>query len=205
MAGPLTRSLRDLDPQSCPDSYRSFLDILKAGGAAAYPTETMYGLGMIGPDPLNEAHLNRMKGRGPTSPLIYLTDSWERCMRFCSDPGGYGHTLATRFWPGPLTIVLPARKGPGSLGFRHPDLPAVVRWVRDLDSPISSTSANHTGKPPALTEHELLSAFGRDLDTIVFDGDFTAHGPPSTIVRVEQNGWSILREGSISEAMLRGP
>ncbi|NNE10105.1 MAG: L-threonylcarbamoyladenylate synthase [Gemmatimonadetes bacterium] len=191
-----------LDPRSSPDAYEEFLAVLRRGGAIAYPAETMYGLGAIGPDRENEARLNRMKRRDPASPLIYLTDGWLRCASLCADPRGAGRALAERFWPGPLTIVLPRSDGNGTVAFRQPALPFVHRWIRDLDSLLSSTSANRSGEPPAFTERSVLHSFETELDAIVLDGDFTPRGAPSTIVRIEKSGYTILREGSIPEAQI---
>lgn len=203
MGLPLTRSLSAIDPRSFPDAYEEFLSVLRSGGAIAYPAETMYGLGAIGPDRENEARVNRMKQRDPDSPLIYLTDGWSRCASLCADPGNAGRTLAERFWPGPLTIVLPRSDGNGTVAFRQPHLPFVRRWIHDLDSLLSSTSANRSGEPPALTEQDVLGSFATEVDAIVLNGDFAPHGVPSTIVLIEQSGYTILREGGIAEALIR--
>ncbi len=203
MDRPLKRSLPALDPRSHPHAYDEFLAVVKSGGLIAYPAETMYGLGAIGPDREHEARVNLLKGRPPESPLIYLTDGWARCSSVCADPGGTGRALAARFWPGPLTIVLPRIDGEGTIAFRQPHLPSVLRWIHDLDALLSSTSANRSGEPPAFTEAALLTAFETDLDAIVLGGDFASGGAPSTIVRVNDDGCEILREGAISEGMIR--
>jgi L-threonylcarbamoyladenylate synthase len=186
---------------------------IEAGELVAVPTETVYGLACA----LTEQALARLieaKGRPEGQPITLLIDSIEQ-VRALADPPTTGERLAARFWPGPLTLVLPLRRGvelPGPVlgsgpdgrptaGFRLPDHP-VPRAIAARLGPLPLTSANRSGEPDALDASEVAQALGETV-AIVLDGGRALGGVPSTVVFVPGSGPArILRQGALSEGDL---
>jgi tRNA threonylcarbamoyl adenosine modification protein (Sua5/YciO/YrdC/YwlC family) len=181
---------------------------LEAGELVAVPTETVYGLACA----LSEEALDRLtlaKGRPEGQPITLLVDSIEQ-VRALADPPEAAERLAARFWPGPLTLVLPLRHGaelPGPVlgsgpdgrptaGFRLPDHP-VPRALAARLGPLPLTSANRSGQPEALEASGAASIFG-DTVAVVLDGGLARGGVPSTVIHVTRGGEvATLREGAI--------
>jgi L-threonylcarbamoyladenylate synthase len=186
---------------------------LRAGGLIAYPTETVYGLGSA----LREDALERLaafKGGRETKPFLLLLErpeeapglEWNDCAR----------QLARAFWPGPLTLALRAEPGryparvvgaEGTVAVRSSPHPAVRALVSALGEPITSTSANLPGAPPATRTEEVLElarALGNPADLWVLDGGALPASAPSTVVDCASERPRILREGAIVGARLRG-
>jgi L-threonylcarbamoyladenylate synthase len=188
---------------------------IEAGKLVAVPTETVYGLACA----LTEAALDRLslaKGRPEARPITLLVDSLDQ-VRALADLPGAAERLAARFWPGPLTLVLPLRRGielPGAVlgsgpdgrpttGFRLPDHP-VPRALAARLGPLPLTSANRSGEPDALDSAAVASIFGDTL-AVVLDGGSARGGVPSTVAQVDSGGAiSILREGALQADALGG-
>lgn len=189
-------------------------DHLRAGGLLGYPTETVYGLGCAPEDgPL--AALSRLKGRAPGKPFLLLVSS-----RLMAEEWGLVFTPAARvmadvFWPGPLTLVLrggegrlpDALRGPeGGFAVRHTSHPRVSRLVAGLGHPLTSTSANRPGTPPAPGADGLVATFREAVDSgvlVVLDGGVLGNVPPSTLVDCTATPPAMIREGAIPRAELR--
>lgn len=187
---------------------------LHARGVLAYPTETVYGFGG-GPDEESVARLVTLKRRPRGKPFLLLIAASEMLARLDLHLTPAAAALAARFWPGPLTLVLPGgeRRVPAAL--RGPEGGIAVRWtphvglqrlIRAYGDPITSTSANLPGQPPA----ESASAVVRDWwDAIargtlrVLDGGTIAHSPPSTVVDCMGSRPRVIRPGAIDVATLR--
>ena len=184
------------------------LTFLSSGGVIAFPTDTAYGLGA---DPFSEAAVRRIfeiKGRPETKPILLLVNSIAMAQSV-ADLSDRAMTLAKRFWPGPLTMVVPARAsvpslvtaGTGTIGIRWPDAAFAVRLLEAFQRPITATSANRTGHPSAITVAEVREQLQESIDLIVDGGTLPSRGG-STLVDLTDTPARLLREGPISEAEL---
>jgi L-threonylcarbamoyladenylate synthase len=188
---------------------------LREGGLLAYPTETVYGLGSL-PTPEGLGGLTRLKGRPPDKPFLLLISA-----RVMAETWGlsFNHSasaLAAAFWPGPLTLVLPGGEGrlpdalrgaEGGIAVRHTSHTGIARLVAALEAPLTSTSANRPGHPPAPGVGKLIEFFQTAVDAgelLVLDGGVLGNVPPSTVVDCTGAVPKIIRMGAIPVAELRG-
>ncbi len=176
-------------PETDKNAIAEAAAILRQGGLLGIPTETVYGLGADG---LNEDAVRRIfeaKGRPQDNPLIlHVPDAgWlERC---CVDIPDTAYALAERFWPGPLTMILPRRDcvplrttgGLDTVGVRCPDHPVTRAIIAAADTPVAAPSGNTSGRPsPTCARHMMEDMMGK-IDGIV-DGGPCAVGVESTII-----------------------
>jgi L-threonylcarbamoyladenylate synthase len=174
---------------------------LRRGEVVAYPTETFYGLGVDALDELALARLKQLKGRGEKA-ISVLVDGPAMLAELCRKPSGLALALMKKYWPGPLTIALPARRGlpavlvaDGCVAVRQSSHPTAQALVSHFGGPVTTTSANRAGEPPATTAEAVDEIFeGRCR---IIHGGATAGGPPSTLVRVRGDTAQILRRGAI--------
>jgi L-threonylcarbamoyladenylate synthase len=178
---------------------------ISGGGIAAVPTETFYGLCSRYD---SEAALERLyalkrRPKGRAVPLIIGGE--EMLGLVAADIPQTAHRLAARFWPGPLTLLLDARNdltelitaGTGKVAVRVPGHSFALDLVRSLGFPLTATSANISGLPPAESAGDVVAYFGDALDVVV-EGE-TPGGMPSTIVRIEEGGVKVTRAGKVPE------
>jgi len=182
-------------PIPAPASLSAAAAELRRGGIVAFPTETVYGLAVRMGDPAAAARLRRLKGRQPGKPLQVLVSSWRRALDLCGRPGPLARRLMERFWPGPLTLVVRARNGRW-VGLRMPDHPVALSLVRRAGGAVRATSANLSGRPPARSAAQVRWTFGDRLTLV--EGGPRPMGKPSTVVRVRDDTWELLRAGAIS-------
>jgi L-threonylcarbamoyladenylate synthase len=187
---------------------------LAAGGLLAYPTETVYGLGSR---PVEEdvAALARLKGRDAGKPFLLLVAGREMAERFGLALGTAARALTDRFWPGPLTVVLPAAQGKLPNALRGPEGGIAVRWtshagmarlIAAVDMPLTSTSANRPGGPTAPGAGAIADTFPgpvRQGRLLVLDGGALGNQPPSTVVDCTERVPRLIREGAIPRTELR--
>jgi len=185
--------------------------LLRAGGLVAFPTETVYGLGADASDPRAVAEIYRAKGRPHFNPLIAHVagpDMARREGRF----DALAEKLAEKFWPGPLTLVLPvaeggsvcdlARAGLASVGLRMPADEIALKLLRAAARPIAAPSANLSGHvSPTAPAHVLADLAGR-IDAVI-DGGACPVGVESTIVALLGDRPRLLRPGGLSRAALQ--
>jgi len=182
--------------------------ILRRGGIVAIPTETYYGLGV---DPFNSAALSRLakiKGRADHKPILLLIGAAEQLCHLADSIPPAASALMEAFWPGPLTIVFPARAdlharitaGTGTVGVRWTSLTALADILRVV-GPMTGTSANRSGESAARTAREVQQTLGDEIDLIIDAGSMPG-GLPSTVIQVEGQT-QIVREGTISRARIR--
>lgn len=189
-------------------------DLLRRGGVAGVPTETVYGLAADAFQPLALARIFEAKGRPLADPLIvHLPEvGWlARVVRFASsEQRALVEKLAAAFWPGPLTLILP----------RHPDVPDLVTAgsetiavrvtshplfqavIQSLGSPIAAPSANRFGRISPVSAEDVRSELGNVI-SLILDGGRCDHGLESTILSVSGEGMEILRPGPITEDELK--
>ncbi|MGI9043321.1 MAG: L-threonylcarbamoyladenylate synthase [Gemmatimonadaceae bacterium] len=187
---------------------------LNAGVVLAYPTETVYGFGGA-VDRESVANLIALKGRPPNKPFLLIVASSEMITRLGLHMTSSASQLAARFWPGPLTLVLPGgeRRVPEQL--RGPEGGIAVRWtphrglarlVKAYGEPITSTSANRPGVPPATNSAEIVEQW-RDAvlrgSLHVLDGGQLRESAPSTVVDCTGRLPRVIRPGAITAAELR--
>ncbi|NLB65954.1 MAG: L-threonylcarbamoyladenylate synthase [Lentisphaerae bacterium] len=179
-----------------PGTIREAARRCRAGELVVVPTETVYGLAAHPEAPGALARLQAAKGREPTKHLARLAADADaiRATGIQLEPAAL--RLAAAFWPGPLTLVLPDGAG-GWEGFRVPDHPVTLAWLRELDVLPVVTSANRSGEPPALTAAEAWRSLTPHV-ALALDAGPAPGGRASTVARVTGDGVEVLREGPIS-------
>jgi L-threonylcarbamoyladenylate synthase len=183
--------------------------LLLAGGVVALPTETFYALAVY---PFKEEALTRLftlKVRPAAKPVLVLVGAPEMLSQVAGEIPAAGVRLLGEFWPGPLTLILPARPGlpdlltggTGTIGVRQPRQTVTCRLLTALGFPVTGTSANRAGQPPLAGAQEVAREFGDGVDLIVDTGPCPG-GLPSTIVDVTRDPPRLVRPGAAPLASL---
>ena len=184
-------------------NVRRASEIVKSGGLVIYPTETIYGLGC---DPLSVKAVERVfevKG-AREKPLPVLASDIKDVERIAYLLGK-ARQVAVRFWPGPLTLVLPktvvlpsiVTSNLDSVGVRVPDHDVAIQLIRLSSGLLVGTSANETGETPPRSAQEVANQIGDEVD-IILDGGPTSFGLPSTVIDWTSERPKILRRGPLS-------
>ena len=190
-------------------SVEKGVEIILGGGVVAYPTETVYGLGADPTRPEAVEQLLRLKGREARRGLSVLLTGTPDLLRWAPDVPAAALRLASRFWPGPLTIVVSVRgcaldpvATERGVGFRCSPHPTAAALARELVGRVVSTSCNRSGEEPCRTAEEVAERFGDALPIV--GGDPAGGERPSTVVAVTSDGTiEVVREGSILPETLR--
>ncbi len=177
-----------------------FARIIETGGVAIFPTDTVYGLAAHPDRPDAVQRLYRIKRRDLDKPLALLVADLEVVRANGAQFTPAATRWAERFWPGALTLVM--RCGNGDEGFRVPRHPLARSLIKACGGLLRVTSANLYGKPPALDVESIRNDLGAKVDLAIDDGPSDG-GVPSTVVRVQPNGWLVLRHGAVSANELR--
>lgn len=179
-------------------------ELSKPGDVIAVATDTVYGLAARIKDAVAVDNLFKMKGRSENTPLVVCVSNPKQVTDMGVVLSGEAQKLIDRFWPGPLTLVLPAgsssisekiRSGRETVGVRMPkqrELQVLLARV----GPCAITSANPSGSPPAQSAEQVRKYFGQDLPIIGKHPE--ASGQPSTVVTLEAQQPQILRQGGVS-------
>ncbi len=195
-------------PARHPLSLKKAVSLIRKGGVVAIPTETFYGLSV---DPFSReavTRLYRMKERPSSKPVLLLIGDRGMLRELVASVPKLAERLMERFWPGPLTIVFEAKRGlppwitagTDTIALRLSPHPVPTRLSLELGGPITGTSANTSGMPPAKTPEEVLSYFPK-IDAVLDDGP-TRGSKPSTLVSVVGGTLKVLREGAVSKDLL---
>ena len=168
--------------------------IVRGGGLVVFPTETVYGLAADRGNPQAIDRLNRVKGRPPEKPYSIHVSSVAQLQEYVDQVPEAARRLIDRFWPGPLTIVMPTREG--WIGFRLPDHPVALAFLAACATRIVAPSANRAGEPPPTVAVAAERSLRGDIDGVL-DAGPTPLGRESTVVRVDAAGVAILREGAV--------
>ena len=192
---------------SDPDAIRHAVDVLRHNGLVAFPTDTVYGVGALAFKAEVVQRLYVVKGRSTDKAIAVLVARTADLPKVAKELTPSAQKLAQKFWPGPLTLVVP----------KHPDLPGAVsalptvgvrfpghplaRTLMELTGPLAVTSANRSGEPNALTAEEVLAHLAGRIDLLI-DGGRTPGGVPSTVVDCTGVVPLVLREGPVSAAEL---
>ena len=196
-------------PASDPNTCDVAANILREGGLVAIPTETVYGLGANGLDENAVAKIFIAKGRPQDNPLILHVADAIQMEDFAHDIPAEAYLLAEKFWPGPLTMILPAKDivprsttgGLTTVGIRCPDNETTREIIRLAGVPVAAPSANTSGKPSTVTAQHVLHDHEGKIDAVV-DGGHSRVGVESTIVDLTEKPARLLRPGGITPEQL---
>ncbi len=184
-----------------PAAIRRAADLLRAGELVIVPTETVYGVAARADSPAALAKLCAAKGRDEAKRIALFAADLAAARAAGAQADEIAERLAAAFWPGPLTLVLPAAAGEW-IGFRCPDHSVALAWLRALDGIVPAvTSANRSGAPAAKTAAEAWDALAPHV-ALALDAGPVAVGAASTVVKVAGGAVDILRPGPIDRAAL---
>lgn len=191
-------------------SYAQAVDLLNNGEVVAFPTETVYGLGAVATNDKAVKKIFEAKGRPSDNPLIVHIGTIEEVSEFIEEIPENALKLMDAFWPGPLTLIMRAKKGllaPSvtagldTVGMRMPNHEVALQLLRKLRKPVAAPSANRSGKPsPTKAIHVEEDLQGRI--PLILDGGATGIGIESTVLDVTVNPPVILRPGGVTKEML---
>jgi len=184
-------------------------EVIINGGLVAVPTETVYGLAANGLDEQAVAKIFEAKGRPQDNPLILHVADATQIEKFCHSIPEAAYVLAEKFWPGPLTMVLPARDtvpkrttaGLSTVAVRCPDCDVTRAIIRLAGVPLAAPSANISGKPSTTTAQHVLHDHDGKIEMIV-DGGSCRVGVESTIVDLTEERPRLLRPGGVTPEQL---
>lgn len=186
-----------------PDAVLVCLKVLRDGGVVAFPTDTVYGIGTLAFDQKAVQSIYIAKGRPIEKAIPILLGDSDELPKIASRVPVMAQRLATRFWPGPLTLVMPkiatlpqVVSGTETVGVRVPDNP-VARALLHSAGPMAVTSANRSGGLSPSTAEEVFEQLNERIP-LILDGGRTPGGIASTVVDCTQTEPSILRAGPIS-------
>lgn len=196
-----------LDPTRLAWAADRAAKVLRKGGVVVFPAERLYGLAV---DAANSAAVRRvfeLKGRDPGQPLPVIAGDAGIASEWVVIPPELA-TLVRRFWPGPLTLVLPVRRqlapeisAPTELGIRVPGGGLALEMARAFGAPVTATSANESGQASGRTVAEALAGLRGEVDLVIDAGELA--GPPgSTVARYRDQQLEILRPGIIPAELL---
>lgn len=197
-------------PMRDPDAVARALSLLRSGHVVAIPTDTVYGVAVDGLNPDAIQRLYQVKERPADRPIPLLLADVEDVWHVIRSLPAAAHRLARRFWPGPLTLVLPARPelspvllaGGDTVGVRIPDHACLRDLIRRFGRPLAATSANLSDRPPALTAADVLAQLDERIPLVLDDGSAPG-GRPSTVVDCTGTDPVILRPGPLDEGTIR--
>ena len=188
---------------SSPDAIQKALEVLQAGGLAAFPTDTVYGVGALAFDGKAVESIYIAKDRPIEKAIPVLIGDAEDITKISSEVPLMAKKLAERFWPGPLTIVVPKHlslpdsvSATKTVGVRVPDH-LVARSVLRAAGPMAVTSANLSGQPSPSTAQEVFAQLNGRV-ALILDGGKTPGGVPSTLVDCTGSQPIVVRQGPIS-------
>lgn len=182
---------------------------LERGDVVVFPTETVYGLGADALNPAAVEKVFQLKGRNPDTPIPIIVADQAMLKDLVEEIPPIARKLMERFWPGPLTLVLPAVPGTpkqllnrtGGIGVRISSQPIATQLARELRRPLTATSANPSGQPAASTIEQAQNYFAGEIE-IFLDGGKLPSKTGSSVVEVSDNRIKIIREGEISAVQL---
>jgi len=193
-----------MEPDDLAARVDEIVRVLERGGVVVLPTDTVYGLAALPSSPGAVERVFALKGRRADVPIAVLCASAAQALAL-ADPVPGVEQVAARFWPGPLTLVLPRRPGVDlplgepvhTIGLRVPDH-ELVRAIAERVGPIATTSANRHGAATPPTAAEAGASLAGEPDLVVDGGRLEATA--STVVDATQAPWAVLREGTIGGA-----
>ncbi len=197
--------MTQLLPARNPESMRLALAALRDGEVIALPTDTVYGVGALAFNSQAVAEIYRLKRRSADKALPLFVADVDAISQVCPAIPAQAYPLLTRFFPGALTVILPARAdipaivthGGDTIAVRIPNHPVVLKLLAALGEPLAVTSANLSGHLTPPTAKGVAAQLGESLSLILDDGT-APDTQPSTIIDLTQSPPKILREGRIA-------
>ena len=201
---------RVFHPENGEDEIREAARILRRGGLLGIPTETVYGLGANALDEEAVGHIFQAKGRPQDNPLILHVPDAGWLERYCREVPEVAYLLAEKFWPGPLTMILPGKDivprrttgGLSTVGVRCPDHAVTRAIIREAGVPVAAPSGNTSGRPSPTSASDMLEDMDGKIDGIV-DGGACRVGVESTIIDLTVSPPQLLRPGGLPLEELR--
>lgn len=186
------------------EALRHAAEVLRSGGLVAFPTETVYGLGANALDPAAVARIFAAKGRPANNPLIVHVASVEQARRLAASWPEAAEQLAARFWPGPLTLVVPraaavpdiVTAGAATVALRIPAHPVARALLEAVNLPIAAPSANRSNQVSPTTAEHVLHGLGSVVE-ILLDGGPASGGLESTVLDLSTDPPRLLRPGLV--------
>ena len=192
---------------TAPNAITNALEVVLSGGLVAFPTDTVYGVGALAFDEAGVKSIYAAKERPVEKAIPVLIWDREDVTKVAEEIPFFAARLIARFWPGPLTILVPKKaalpevvSATTTVGVRVPDH-EVARALLRLAGPMAVTSANRSSQPSPVTAQEVLDQLGGRIP-LILDGGQTPGGIPSTLVDCTSDRLEILREGPISKIHL---
>lgn len=201
---------RVFHPENGEDEIKEAAQILRRGGLLGIPTETVYGLGANALDEEAVGHIFQAKGRPQDNPLILHVPDAGWLERYCREVPEVAYLLAEKFWPGPLTMILPGKDivpgrttgGLSTVGVRCPDHAVTRAIIREAGVPVAAPSGNTSGRPSPTSASDMLEDMDGKIDGIV-DGGACRVGVESTIIDLTVSPPQLLRPGGLPLEELR--
>ena len=194
-------------PVNASNAITSALEILYSGGLVAFPTDTVYGVGALAFDGKAVETIYAAKERPVEKAIPVLIGDREDLSKVAEEIPLFAARLIARFWPGPLTVLVPKKtalpevvSANPAVGVRVPDH-EVARALLRLSGPLAVTSANRSSQPSPTTAQEVLQQLGGRI-ALILDGGKTPGGIPSTLVDCTGTKIQVLREGPITKDQL---
>ncbi len=186
-----------------PDQYKDAAKILKEGGLIAFPTETVFGLGVIFDNKASYKRLIDVKRRPPEKPFTLMLSDIEQIEKYAY-VNDKARKLISSYMPGQFTIILKAKENlpsycvskEGNVGIRISSDELVRKLIREVGKPLLVPSANKSGEPPLTTDKDVIGIFDNEIDAIIMGESIS--NTPSTIVLIDEDV-HILREGLIKK------
>ena len=194
------KSLNLKNPDTYTENIRVAADALLSGKIVAFPTETVYGLGVCADNNAAIDNLYNVKQRSKDKRLSIMIAKPEEVTKHVKQIPLIAKKLISAFWPGPLTIILEL-DDKSTVGLRNPDNRVIRDLINAVEIPIASTSANISGMAPAIDAQQVITNFSDKID-IVLDGGPAEAGSPSTIIKICDDTFEIIRHGVIEKERL---
>ena len=182
--------------------------VLEEGGVVIFPTDTVYGLsaGVFRPQAISRIY--RLKGRSYKKPLPFLAARLDQVRPLVEPLSARLEKLLKDYWPGPLTVVFKTSSlgrwitgGKETAAFRVPRHPLTLTLLKEAGVPVAATSANPSGKEPAVTGAQAVRSFGGRVD-LILDAGSCPLGEASTVLDASSQAWTLAREGAVKKKEL---
>ncbi len=185
------------------ENVKEASEILKNNGILAFPTETVYGLGVVAPNEENYKHLILVKKRPPEKPFTLMASNIKQVETYI-EFNEISRKIVKEFMPGPLTLILKAKEnipycvdhGTGFVGVRIPNDKFVLKLIDSVNEPLFVPSCNKSGEKPCMNTQEVIRDFDGEISAVI-EGS-CENGVPSTIIKIDGNKISLIRQGKLS-------